>query len=85
MLVARGRVTLDRDVRSWTRHALSHPRVATLALTAEIAVPAALLERDGFTSDPADRIIYQTAVGSAAPLVTRDAAIRQFDSERTIW
>ena len=40
ILVARGRLVLDRDVLVWARQALAIPRVALLPLTPEIAVAA---------------------------------------------
>lgn len=85
MLTIRGRIDLNRDVESWIMQALAHPRANAIALTPEIATQAALLEREGFSEDPADRIIYATARTAGVPLVTRDAAIRDFDPARVIW
>ena len=84
-LAARRRITLDRDVRAWARQALDPAVVETLPLTDGIAVDAALLERERFPKDPADRIIYATARALGSRLVTRDDAIRSFDPARTVW
>lgn len=84
MLVRRRRITLDRDVAAWVRQALAHVRMEVLAPDAEIALAAALLG-EAFPGDPADRLIYAAAQRAGAPLVTRDAHIRSFDPDGTIW
>lgn len=85
MLVARGRISLDRDVGLWVRQALAGERVESLAPGAEVAVVAGLLDARSFPGDPVDRLIYATARSTGATLVTRDAAIRSFDSTSTLW
>jgi len=84
-LVVRGRISLDRDVGHWVRQALARPRVEALAPSADVAVAAALLDRDSFPGDPVDRIIYATARAARARLVTRDRAIRAFDRRIAVW
>jgi PIN domain nuclease of toxin-antitoxin system len=84
-LVRRRRITLDRDVATWVRQALSSARVKPQLLTPEVAVAAGLLDSDGFPGDPADRFIYATARTHRAPLVTRDEKIRSFDARNTVW
>ena len=66
------------------RQALIADRMEPLALTAEVAVMAGSLG-DGFHGDPADRIVYATARSSESSVVTRDAQMRAFDRQRTIW
>jgi PIN domain nuclease of toxin-antitoxin system len=85
MLAARGRIELDREVAIWVRQALAESRVATLAPSAEVTVAAGLLDRTAFPGDPVDRLIYATARAHSATLVTRDAAIRAFDADSTLW
>jgi PIN domain nuclease of toxin-antitoxin system len=85
MLVLRERIQLDRDVSIWIRQALAQPAVQALDLTAEIALAAALIEREGLRGDPVDRMIYATARAYGARLATRDKALRGFDPARTIW
>ena len=84
-LVERGRIALDRDVRTWIDQALARERVHPLPLTVDVAIDAVLLPRDGFGGDPADRIIYATAARSESPIVTRDERMRAFDSARALW
>ncbi len=85
MLVARGRISLDRDVSVWVSQALAGERVESLAPSTEVAVAAALLDARSFPGDPVDRMIYATARSSGATLLTRDSAIRAFDSASTLW
>jgi PIN domain nuclease of toxin-antitoxin system len=83
MLVRRGRISLDREVSRWVRQALAGP-LTVLAVDAEIALAAALLD-DEFPGDPADRLIYATARGAGARLLTRDRRIARFDPARVVW
>jgi PIN domain nuclease of toxin-antitoxin system len=83
MLVAKGRLELDRDVGLWIQQALAQPRCALLPLTPEIAVKSAGLE-DG-PGDPADRMILASALIERAPVVSRDRHLRRFAEVRTIW
>ena len=83
-LVRRGRITLDANARSWVAQALGLERVHELPLTAEVAVEAGSFG-DVFVGDPADRIIYATAIVTGSKLVTRDRFLRSYDPARTIW
>jgi PIN domain nuclease of toxin-antitoxin system len=83
-LVRRGRLGLDRPVKSWIRQALSSERIEHVPADVEIAAHAGALP-DPFPGDPADRLIYATAVIRGVRLVTADRAIREFDPARTIW
>jgi PIN domain nuclease of toxin-antitoxin system len=85
MLVERGRIELDREVTQWVAQAVAHPRATAMPLTSEIAVNAALLGREAFPTDPADRIIYATARAHGAKLITRDRDLRTFDPRATVW
>jgi PIN domain nuclease of toxin-antitoxin system len=85
MLVVRGRISLDRDVSLWVRQALADERVEALAPNADVAVAAGLLDARDFPGDPIDRLLYATSRSTGATLVTRDAAIRAFDSASTLW
>lgn len=79
------RIELDRPVEEWVRQALANTHTTALAVDSEMAVGAALLARDGFHGDPADRIIYTTAVIQSARLVSKDRRMREFDPQRVIW
>jgi len=85
MLVQRGRLELTTDVAAWVTAALAMPRVAELPLDARTATRAGGLDREGFHGDPADRIIYATALDLGVRLVTRDAEIAAYDSARAVW
>jgi len=82
MLVARGRLQLDRDVLTWVRDALGQPKVTLLPLTPEIAVTSVGIELHG---DPSDRIIVATALDRASDLVTADRDIRRAGVVRCVW
>lgn len=84
MLVAEGRLELDRDVLVWIRQALALPRMALVPLTPEIAVRSTRLG-EGFPGDPADRILVATARELGAALVTRDETLRRAEGVRTVW
>ncbi len=83
-LVRRGRIAVDRPVDSWIAQALGGEPFETVPVTPRIASAAGLLP-EGFPGDPADRIIYATALSVGARLVTRDDAIRAFDARATVW
>jgi PIN domain nuclease of toxin-antitoxin system len=83
MLVAKGRLELDRDPLVWIRQALAAPRVELAPLSPEIAVRAAGLER--FTGDPADRMIVATALQRRAALVSKDERVRAAQAVEVVW
>ena len=85
MLSRHGRISLDRDPRRWLRQALSQPGLVALPVGPKAAIEAALLDADQFPGDPADRLIYACASETGAPLVTRDARLREFDPRGTLW
>jgi PIN domain nuclease of toxin-antitoxin system len=84
LLVARARITLDRDLRVWVSQALAHERARPLPLSAEIALDAGLLD-ETFPGDPADRIIYASSRATASVLVTKDRHLRGYDPRNTVW
>ena len=83
-LALRGRLELDRPVGAWVGDALSAHGVRALPLTVPIAARAGSLER-AFPGDPADRIIYATALEGGIRLVSRDTKITDFDPARMLW
>jgi PIN domain nuclease of toxin-antitoxin system len=85
MLVSRGRLELSLDVDTWAAAALALPAVVELRLDARTATRAGALDREAFPGDPADRIVYATAVEHGAPLVSRDGEIATFDPARVLW
>ena len=83
-LVLRGRLELDRPVGIWVHDALRTNEVQAVAQSVAIALRAGSLPTE-FPGDPADRIIYGTALEQGVRLVTRDAAIASYDPPRVVW
>lgn len=87
MLVEKGRVQLDRPVIHWIDDLFREQQVGTAELSPLVAAQAASLSE--FHGDPADRIIYATALLSGSHLVTKDARIRTYAAATgavsTIW
>ena len=80
MLVAKGRLTLDRDVGEWVQAALVLPGMRLVALEPEIAVAAARLPGQ-MHGDPADRLIVASARHAGAVLITDDRLILDYAAE----
>jgi PIN domain nuclease of toxin-antitoxin system len=74
MLVAKGRLVLDRDVTDWLQAALSLPGIRVAPLEPALAVASTRLPGQ-LHGDPADRLIVATARHLGATLVTADAAL----------
>ncbi len=74
---------LDRGLEGWMAAALAEERVRILPVTREIALTGAATA--GRLRDPADQLIYATAVEHDAILVSRDSVIRDLDPRRVIW
>jgi PIN domain nuclease of toxin-antitoxin system len=83
-LAARGRIALTIPIPAWL-DGLSG-QVRTIGTTPAIAVAAVSLP-SSFPGDPADRLIYATAVEHGWSLVTKDERLRGHRSPRpiTIW
>jgi PIN domain nuclease of toxin-antitoxin system len=84
-LVARGRVAMDRPVETWISDALNVHQVRALAPTVSTALRAGSLDPVEFHGDPADRLIYATAVEHDALLVSADERLRESDPARVVW
>jgi PIN domain nuclease of toxin-antitoxin system len=78
------RVVLSVPVRSWLDRLAAQLR--TIGITPAIADAAVALP-SSFPRDPADRLIFATAVEHDLPLVTKDRAIRDsgVPGARTVW
>lgn len=83
-MVERGRVDLSMPVDAWLEELST--AVTTVPISPAIARTAVRLGK-GFPKDPADRLIYATAVEKGWDLVTKDAAIRGYKGarKRTVW
>lgn len=79
MLVAKGRLKLDRDVGEWLQAAMRLPGLRLAPLTPEIAVDSTRLP-GSIHADPADRLIVATARRHGAVLVTEDALLLDYAS-----
>jgi PIN domain nuclease of toxin-antitoxin system len=78
------RITLSVPIRSWLEGLAVDIR--TLAVTPAIADTAVGLPAS-FPGDPADRLIYATAIERGWPLVTKDRRLRSHPHPRplTVW
>ena len=85
MLVERRRLELEMGVEQWIGAALAMPGAVELQLDARTATRAGRLDREKFPGDPADRIIYATALEQGARLISRDTGITDFDPARVLW
>jgi len=83
-LVAKGRISLDRDPLDWLEQAVAVRKVELLPLTPAVSVKATQLGND-FPGDPADRVITATAILESAPLITKDSKIRDYAGVNTVW
>lgn len=78
------RITVTIPIRSWLEQLAGEVR--TLAITPAIATIAVELPST-FPADPADRLIYATAVEHGVRLVTKDRRLRshRHPSPITVW
>lgn len=82
-LLDAGRIAVV-DAQDWLRQASQ--RVETLPVTWSIAHRAAGMSRHrSFPQDPADRLVYTTAVEHELTLLTKDRALRRFDADVCRW
>jgi PIN domain nuclease of toxin-antitoxin system len=80
-LARHGRIVVNIPVRSWLESLAPHVR--TIGPTPAIADTAAALPAS-FPGDPADRLIYATAIEQGTKLITKDGAIREHDKPRSL-
>ena len=89
LLEAKGRIRLDRDPFEWVQAVLRDDRLSAAALSPSAAMVAGRLPGDGFEGDPADAMLYATAMQERVALVTKDQRMRLFAAGRkdirTIW
>lgn len=77
MLVAKGRLVLDRDVGEWVDAALSLPGFRLEPISPEVAVASTRLP-GVLHSDPADRMIAATARHLRSTLITADQLLLDY-------
>ena len=83
MLVARGRLVLDRPAARFVADTEALPFVHFIDVDPRIAVASVELTLPH--PDPADRLIVATALALDAPLVTKDERIRGWGGVPTVW
>jgi PIN domain nuclease of toxin-antitoxin system len=78
------RIVLNVPIRTWLEGLAAQLR--TIGVNPAVADTAVALS-SSFPGDPADRLIYATAVEHGLKLVTKDRAIRDHDRPRslTLW
>lgn len=78
------RIAVTVPIRSWLERLASQLR--TIGVTPAVADTAVSLPAS-FPGDPADRLIYATAIEHGLDLITKDRAIRDHDKPRslTVW
>jgi PIN domain nuclease of toxin-antitoxin system len=83
LLATRGRIIVSTSVQGWLE-ALARD-VRSVPITPAIAATAAALS-DGLPRDPADRLIYATALERGWPLLTRDQRLHGHrDPDPAVW
>jgi len=75
------RIVVNIPIRSWLQDLAGQLR--TIGVTPAIADTAVSLP-SSFPGDPADRMIYATAIEHDLPLVTKDRAIRDHARPRSV-
>jgi len=76
-----GRVVVHTPIRSWLAELARDVR--SVGVTPAIAATATEL-RPPFPGDPADRIIYATAIEQGWPLITKDRRMHEYPSSRNV-
>jgi PIN domain nuclease of toxin-antitoxin system len=76
------RIVVRIPTRSWLEQLAEQLR--TLGVTPAIADTAVSLPAS-FPGDPADRLIYATAVEHGLPLVTKDGRLRRHEGSPAVW
>ena len=79
MLVAKGRLALDREVGEWLDAALALPGLRLAPLDPQVAVDSTRLPGQPH-GDPADRMIVATARRHTATLITDDAQVLAYSA-----
>lgn len=79
-LLAKGKLGLDRPLRQWLADLRADPQVQLVSLTPDASVLMHELERTGFHADPADRLLYATALTLGIPFLTKDTRVHAYAS-----
>lgn len=76
------RILVTIPIRSWLQQL--GEQVRTLTITPALADTAVNLP-SSFPGDPADRLIYATAIEHGLPLVTKDGRLREHPQSVAVW
>lgn len=79
-LVASERVHLDRTLNQWLADMRDDEQIAMVPLVPDAAIRVADLDASGFHRDPADRLLYATALGLGVPFATRDSRMHAYSA-----
>jgi PIN domain nuclease of toxin-antitoxin system len=83
VIARKNKLDLKLPADEWWRTALTHHGIASIPVSAEIALASVALPPH--RNDPADRIIIATAELLTAPGITSDAAFRAYGSIIVEW
>jgi len=83
MLEQKGRISFKQGCAGWVQSACDRAGIAVAELTPTIAIESTQFET-AFHGDPADRIIFSTAMSLGATLVTRDQKIISFAKKKKL-
>jgi len=81
-LARHDRIAVRIPIRSWLEQLGA--QVHTLAISPAVADTAVSLP-PSFPGDPADRLIYATAVEHGLPLITKDGRLRDHPQSIAVW
>ena len=84
MLIKKERLVLSMDAESWLDEVRQIDGVRFVPVDNEIGIRSTTLPGE-FHKDPADRMIVATARKLAAPLVTADKKMINYEHVKTIW
>jgi PIN domain nuclease of toxin-antitoxin system len=82
--VQSGKLAIPLEIRRWYELAKSYPSTVIEPLSSDDAIASTQLPGD-FHKDPADRIIISLARRLAAPLLTCDRKILEYEHVTTAW
>jgi len=83
MLERQNRLQFDRGVVAWIRQGLSRDGTVMLPITSDIAIRGGAIH--AHVPDPADALIYATAIEHGAQLVSHDRRLHDLDPARLVW
>lgn len=84
MLIQKGRLVFSMDVETWLEQVAQIDGIRFVPVDNETGCKSTMLPGN-FHKDPADRMIVATARKLAAPLVTADEKIINYEYIKTIW